>query len=287
MMPRSATRAGRVLLLVDLSYQTYRATSAFRNLRSLEGEFTGGLFGFMATVSKIIRDCGADRVVVCEDVKPYKRSITYPEYKQIRKASQDEELKALYLTSIQQVKDMLRVVGIPIMAHPGFESDDCIGHVVRLHRHRWREIYAASNDSDLYQLFGCPWFKVWRKDRDNVMDYWELKKETGLDPEQFMLASALMGTHNDIAGIKGVGEKTACKAVLEPGLLRKYMDGHQAMIERNLALIKLPHADFPRDVQVPGPTRPFDHRELYRWSVRYDINVTTSMVNAFEQVNPT
>lgn len=281
-----AERKGKVLLLVDLSYQTYRAASAFRNLTSIEGEFTGGLFGFMATVSKIVRECGADRMVVCEDVKPYKRSVTYPEYKLIRKNNADEELKALYLTSITQVKEMLGVIGVPIMAHAGFESDDCIAHVVRLHRHRWRAIYAASNDSDLYQLFGCPWFKVWRKDADNVMDYWKLKEETGLDHNEFMLASALMGTHNDIAGIRGVGEKTAYKAVREPGLLRKYMEQHQELIERNLALIKLPHADFPQEAPLPQPTRPFDHRALYRWCVKYDINVTASMVNAFEQVNP-
>lgn len=279
-------RPGRTLLAVDLSYQCYRAASAHGQLRSIDGEFTGGLFGFMVTVAKIIRECGADQMVVCEDVKPYRRSLMYPEYKQLRAKDQDEELREKYLITVGQVKAMLKVVGVPVMAYPGFESDDCIGHIVSQHRHRYRAIYAASNDSDLYALFNCPWFKVWRKGPEDVMDYWKLLEETGLEPDEFSLATALTGTHNDIEGIDRVGLKTAAKAVKNPGILRQYYDKHGAMIERNKALIKLPHADFPRDAPVPRPHKSFDARELYRWCAKYDINVTTSVVNAFEQVCP-
>lgn len=278
-------RRCRTLLVVDLSFQTYRAASVHPNLTSLEDVFTGGVFGFMVSVAKIIRECGATDVVVTEDVKPYKRSETYPEYKQIRKDSANEELRDKYLASIPLVKEMLEVVGIPTMAVAGYESDDCIAHVVSQHRHRYETIYAASNDSDLYQLFYCTWFKVWRKDADSVMDYWRLLKETGLEPEEFMLATALTGTHNDIAGIKGVGPKTAYKAVSNPGLLRPYHERHGALIQRNLGLIRLPHPTFPKDVPVPSRVKPFDLRALYRWCGRYDITTTASMVQAFEQVD--
>lgn len=279
-------RPSTTLLAVDLSYQCYRAASAHGTLRSIEGEFTGGLFGFMVTMAKVIRECGATQMVVCEDVKPYRRSLVYPEYKQLRASTQDEELKEKYLTTVPQVKAMLELVGVPVMSYPGFESDDCIGHIVSQHRHRYEAIYAASNDSDLFALLTCPWFKVWRKGPDDVMDRKRLFTETGLEPEQYSLASALMGTHNDIAGIAGVGPKTAYKAVLNPGVLRQYRERHSSLIERNLSLIKLPHADFPRHAPVPRPHRSFDARALYRWCAKYDINVTTSVVNAFEQVCP-
>lgn len=278
-------RPKRVLLAIDLSYQTYRAASSHPTLKSLEEVFTGGVFGFMVSMAKTIRECGATHVVVTEDVKPYKRSELYPEYKQLRKESADPELRDKYLASIPLVKEMLAVVGIPTMAVPGFESDDCIGHIVSQQRHRYEMIYAASNDSDLYQLFYCAWFKVWRKDAESVMDYWRLLKETGLEPEEFMTATALTGTHNDIAGIDRVGPKTAYKAVLNPGLLRPYYERHGDMIRRNLKLIKLPHPDFPRDMPIPKRTRSFDPRSLYRWCGRYDITTTQSMVTAFEQVD--
>lgn len=277
--------SGRVLLAIDLSYQTYRAASVHSKLTSLEGTFTGGVFGFMVSMAKTIRECGATHVVVTLDSKPYKRSEVYPEYKQLRKDASDPELRERYLASVPLVLEMLEVVGIPTMAVPGFESDDCIGHIVAQHRHRYKEIFAASNDSDLYQLFTCPWFRVWRKDGDSVIDYWRLKEETGLTPEQFMLATALRGTHNDIAGIPKVGEKTSYKAVLDLSLYRSYHQRHKALIERNLSLIKLPHSEFPRDTRIPGRTRSFDARSLYRWCGKYDITTTQSMVTAFEQVD--
>lgn len=280
------SRRGKVLLAVDLSYQTYRATAAHSTLKSIEGVFTGGLFGFMVTVSKIIRESGADAVVICEDVKPYRRSLEYPAYKMLRKKNEDSELRDNAQASLLLVKELLEVVGIPIMRAPGFESDDCIGHIVTQHRHRYRMIYAASNDSDLYALFWCPWFRVWQKDADDIMDYWKLKEKTGLTPEEFHLASALRGTHNDIEGIAGVGEKKSSEAVKNPGLMRKYQEGHGSMIERNLRLTALPHAEFPRDMAVPRSTKPFDARALYRWAGKYDITVTQSMVSAFEQVSP-
>lgn len=278
-------KPSRTLLAVDLSYQTYRATSVHSQLKSLEGVFTGGVFGFMVSVAKIINECGATDVVVTGDVKPYLRSRIYPEYKQIRKSTADPEIKEKYLASLPLVREMLDVVGIPIMEVPGFESDDCIAHIVSQHRHRYAAIYAGSNDSDLYQLFYCAWFKVWRKDRESVMDYWRLLKETGLEPEQFMIASALMGTHNDVEGIPRVGPVTAYKAVLNPGVLRQYQERHADLIQRNLSLIRLPHAEFPTDLAVPKRTRPFDVRALYRWCAKYDITTTQAMTTAFEQVD--
>lgn len=271
------------LLLVDLSYQTYRAAAAHPLLRSQDRVFTGGLFGFMVTVMKIVRDCAADRVVVCEDVKPYKRSLVYPEYKQLRKSTEDSELREKYLSSVPLVKEFLGVAGIPIMRAPGFESDDCIGHTVRKYHYRFHSIIAASNDSDLYQLLAYPRFRVWRKDHDSVMDAARLLKETGLSPPQFMTAASLMGTHNDVAGIPRVGEKTAYKAVQNPGALRQYMEQHRALIERNQHLQHLPYDGFPFDLELPPPGT-FDRHALYRWSARYDINITSAMVTALEQV---
>ena len=276
---------GRILLAVDLSYQTYRAASSHPTLKSMDDVFTGGVFGFMVTLAKTIRECRATHVVVTKDVKPYRRSETYPEYKMLRKNTQDLELRDKYLASVPLVEELLDVVGIPTMEAPGFESDDCIAHIISHHRHRYQTIYAASNDSDLYQLFYCAWFKVWRKDAESVMDYWRLLKETGLEPEEFIMASALMGTHNDIAGIPKVGPVTSYKAAKNPGLLRPYLERHGELIQRNLGLIRLPHAAFPRDLPVPHRHKAFDARALYKWCAKYDITTTRSMVDAFEQVD--
>lgn len=275
------------LLAVDLSYQVYRASAAHKMLTSRD-TFTGGLYGFLSTLAKQIRETRADRLIICRDIKPYKRSEIYPEYKQLRKKKSDDDLFRLYQESMPLVLDVIEEMGLPVMAVPGFESDDCIGHIVSKYRHRFDWIYAASNDSDLYQLFTCEWFRLLKgSELKECIDYRNLKAlPFACTPAEFMLASALKGTHNDVEGIAGVGDITALKAVKDPALMRKYREQHSALIDRNLSLIKLPHPEFPRELALPRSSGSLDHRGLYRFCGRFDIEVTPSMVNSFEQVLP-
>jgi 5'-3' exonuclease len=218
-------------------------------------------------------------------MKPYRRSLIYPEYKQLRKKNADDELLKAFNQSQSLILDLMQdVLGFPIMAEDGFESDDCIGWLVHRHRHRYDLIYAASNDSDLYQLFWCDRFRVLQKDINDVMDGTRLMKQFNMTPEQFMLASALQGTHNDIAGIVGVGPKKALDAIRMPNLMRAYREKHGDLIDRNMKLIKLPHPEFP-NARIPTQALRFDHRALYRWCGRLDIDVTQSMLTSFEQVS--
>lgn len=267
------------LLAIDVSYQTYRAAAAHPML-SHEGAFTGGLYGFLTTLAKQIRETQATRVVACFDVKPYRRSLIYPQYKLLRKKNADEELLLAFQESLPMVTEVLSLIGVPLMKYEGFESDDCIGALVVHHRSRYATIYAASNDSDLYQLLRCPTFKVIRKDINDVMT----GEKLGVTPEEHMMASALTGTHNDIEGIPNVGPVTALKALRDPALMRKLRERWDEVIERNLKLIKLPHPEFPR-IAPPAPSAGFYSRDLYKFCARYDIQVTKAMLDAFESAS--
>ena len=273
----------RRLLCVDLSYQVYRASAAHPMLTSRR-VFTGGLYGFFTTIAKIVRETRATEVAFCQDRKPYLRSITYPEYKQIRKQNRDDELLKMYTQSMSLVLETLGQLGFEPWGVDGFESDDMIAHAVVKYRGRFEAIYAASNDSDLFQLLNAPNFLIYSKGIQDCTTGVSLLKKTGLTPDQFMLMTALTGTHNDIAGIQGVGPVTAKKAVLEPSLMREQRSKHAALIDRNLGLIKLPHDQFPRATPLPMKPRGFNSRELYRSLGQYDIDVTNSMVAAFEQI---
>jgi 5'-3' exonuclease len=276
----------QILLAVDLSYQVYRATASHQMLRSGR-TFTGGLFGFMQQFATMVRETRATRVVICRDMKPYLRSRDYPEYKQLRKKRQDDDMLLAYNESMPLVLELLALTGLPVWGIEGFESDDLVAHCVNRYRHRFDRIYAASNDSDLFQLFWCDTFFVWRSSVLDVVSRKALYANTGLTPEEFMLSTALQGTHNDIAGIPRVGEKTAFTAVkTDPALMRKLRASHGDIIDRNLRLIKLPHPEFPRNAPLPGHTAEFEPRDLYRWCARFDIDVTAGMVAAFEQVQP-
>ena len=274
-----------VLLAVDLSYQTYRAAASHPTL-TYDGQFTGGLYGFLTTLAKQIRVTKATRVVVCEDVKPYRRSLAYPAYKQLRKKNADEELVEAFKVTLPLVMRALDVIGIPIMGYPGFESDDCIGWLANTHRHRFDLIYAASNDSDLYQLLQYASFKIIRgSEMTDVMDAARLASGPfGMTPAEFMLSQALQGTHNDVEGIPQVGPKKAFDAVKQPAKLRHLRERWASVIDRNLWLQELPHAEFP-DATLPSMGR-FNPRALYRFCADFDIEVSRAMLDSFSQVAP-
>lgn len=275
----------RVALLIDTSYQIYRACAAHPDLMSVEGVYTGGLYGFLQSFGLQVRETKATHAVLCCDSKPYLRSRDYPQYKQIRKKSADEDLIRRYKETEPLVHDLMRAMGVPVWSVPGFEADDLAAHVVAHHRSRYDHIYSASNDSDLYQLFYCRTFAVFRDQLHNV-ENWRTLNNRGYLPEQWMLSSALQGTHNDIEGIPGVGEKTAMKILCDPDvLMRRYRESHGDIIDRNLRLIKLPHDEFPRGEPVPRGISGFDERALYRHLGRYDIECTLQMVNAFAQLS--
>lgn len=272
----------RILLAVDLSYQCYRASAAHPML-TCRRVFTGGLYGFLTTFAKAMRETKATDVVICQDRKPYLRSRDYPEYKQIRKGRIDEDLLANHKESMPLIIDALAVAGIAIWGIDGFESDDLIGHVATRHRGRFDHIYAQSNDSDLWQLFWIPNFSIYSKSITDLANGSTLAKQ-GLTADQYMLMTAITGTHNDVAGIDGVGPVTAKKAIGDPQVMRNLRSKHGALIDRNLALIKLPHPEFPRSTPLPRPVQAFDERAFIRAMSMYDIDVTNTMLAAFNQI---
>lgn len=272
-----------VLLCVDFSYQVYRATCANPRLTS-DGTFTGGLFGFFHFLGKAVRETDATRMAICLDSKPYRRSITYPQYKQVRKARQDPETKAKYEESKRLVLEVLFNIGAPVYAHEGFEADDILAGFALRYRHRFHRIFGATNDSDPFQLLWMDNFALYKTDIANIVTRETLMRDLKVTPAEYMLATALQGTHNDVEGIPNVGPVRALRAVRDPSEMRALRGKWGELIDRNLSLIKLPHDELPHVASVLDiPGEQFNPRDLYRALGIYDIDTTESMVRAFEQ----
>lgn len=272
------------LLCVDLSNQAYKASAAHPTLSS-DGVFTGGLYGFMIAIAKAVGDTGATSIVLCTDSKPYRRTRLYPEYKLLRANTKDPVLAENANTTIAQVRELVKVVGWPIWSVPSFESDDLVAHTVIHYRHRYHNIIAMSNDSDLYQLFQWKHFQLY-KGKKGLYTRNDYDKEWGLPANQLVLALAMCGTHNEVEGIKGIGPVTARKMLLnDPAKYRATRERHLAVIERNESLIKLPHPDFPTTAQLPPYTCEYDERALQRFCARYEIQLQRWQSENFEKLN--
>lgn len=276
-------RRDRVLLAVDVSNQAYKAAASYPGLSS-SGRFTGGLYGFLAALQKAISVVGATDIVICEDRKPYRRSTLYPEYKSLRQTTRDPDLYENAQYSIKLIKELLEVTGWPLWSIPGFESDDLVAHAATKYRHRYSKVIAMSNDSDLYQLFKHHNFGIYKgkKGLYTRKDY-DLEFK-GMPLEHLPFALALMGTHNEVEGVRGIGIVTAIGIVNSPFKMRAALDQHKDTVERNLQLISLPHKEFPFGETIPAYTREYVERNLLRYCGRYDIELTRSMCEAFEQI---
>ena len=273
----------RVLICVDLSNAAYKAAAAHSGLSSA-GTFTGGLYGFLWAMQKAISAVHATDVVICEDCKPYLRSQLYPAYKELRRTTRDPELYERAQETIGLIKKFIDVVGWPLWAVQGFESDDLISHAAIKYRNRYKHVIAMSNDSDLYQLFKYPGFAIWRGKKGLYTRPKYEKEWAGLPLEHLPTALALMGTHNEVEGVRGIGIVTAIGIVSHPFKLRQAIEQHAEVVERNLELIHLPHKDLPKDLAIPDYTNHFVERHLLRFCGRYDINITREMCIAFERI---
>jgi 5'-3' exonuclease len=271
----------RRLLLIDLSNQAYKAAASHPHLTNGD-VFTGGLYGFICAVAKAIAVTGATSICLCEDRKPYIRSQTYPEYKSLRKNTKDPVLVEKVNTTVQQVRKLCEITGWPIWSIPTFESDDLVAHAVMFNRHRFEKIIAMSNDSDLYQLFEYKCFEVY-KGKSGIYDKDDFLKDfPNIPPAYWVRMLAITGTHNEVAGVSGVGPATAMKIMNDPERSRAFHKEHASLIKRNIELITLPHKAFPKDAQLP-PKGVYNERALVRFCSQYSIQLQRWMGENFER----
>ena len=214
---------GSRLLLVDYSNLFYRGSNAHADL-SWKGKYTGGIYGFVNGLAHLVRQTQATRVVVCIDMKPYARTLDYPQYKHNRTLNDDEERLAALSQNREVVDTFLELIRCPKIGAQGFEADDVMAVLAKRHEYDHAEVILASNDNDLYQLLGQTNLSVYRGGK---LGYYDSRKffydnPTLTDCQQWSEVVALAGGHNATPGIKGVGVKTAIKIVTDPAARQKH-----------------------------------------------------------------
>lgn len=276
----------RVLLLADLSNLAYRYSAAHATLTHA-GTFTGGLYGFMVSLAKVVNELRVTRVGLCKDHPPYKRLAVLPEYKGDR-SGRDPVLYANVEVTKGLIEDWCKVINVSVFSMPGYEADDWIAlHAIRSTKFN-DMIVAWSNDADLFQLFSIRNFAMYRG-KTGLYTREQFQKDfDGISREHLRLILAMVGTHNAVPGIKGIGEVTAKKIVTDPALLRKTMLVHGEVIERNLKLIELPYSDLYDDLGLAprAAVKPqtYDERAMLKFCTQHGITLTSAMSKAWSSL---
>ena len=116
------------------------------------------------------------------------------------------------------VRQVVETFRIPIIEAPGYEADDIIATLATQARDQGDDVLIVTGDRDAYQLVEDPLIQV-LYNRRGVSDYAlydeaGIEERTGVTPTLYTQYAALRGDPSDnLAGVPGVGEKTAAKLI--------------------------------------------------------------------------
>ena len=214
------------VFLLDAFALIFRAYYALiRNPRlTSKGRNTNAQFGFTNALVELITKQKPSHMAVCFDTHaPTERHTDFADYK-----AQRQEAPEDILGSIPDIKRIIRGFNIPVMELDGYEADDVIGTLSKQAANVGYEVYMVTPDKDYGQLVSDK-IKIYKPGYQGgdveimgpkeVCDKWCIQTV-----DQVIDFLGLMGDAVDnIPGIAGVGQKTACKLLAEYGTLENVL----------------------------------------------------------------
>ncbi|MFF2888920.1 5'-3' exonuclease H3TH domain-containing protein [Paenibacillus sp. NPDC057967] len=273
------------LLLVDgmaILFRAYFATSFTGSIRrTSSGLPVNAVHGFVRYFMDAVNKFNPTHVICCWDMgsKTF-RTEQYDGYKSNRPDAPEDLIPQFDL-----VKDVVASFNVPNVGIVGYEADDCIGTLANRFKHE-AEVIVVTGDHDMLQLVDdCVSIAIMKKGIGNYMVYTPttLLEERQLTPQQIIDMKGLMGdTSDNYPGVRGIGEKTAHKLILEHGSIDGLLANLdsvsktvRAKIEADLEMLHLSrqlatiHCNAPLDTDM----------SLCGWS--YDRN---TVLNKFEEL---
>ena len=227
------------LFLVDGYALIYRAFYALisRPLTTSKGENTSAVWGVSSFLQRLLQTHKPEYLAWVHDSGLSFRHETYPAYKATRQKL-SEDLQADFDRGMDRICQILDAYRIPIITLPGFEADDVIGTLVTQSVAQGLNVVVISGDKDFQQLVrpGVWLLNPGRGGSAAVEEHWvsseNAKERLGVAPDHVTDYLALVGDSSDnVPGVRGIGDKTACELVNEYGHLESIL-AHAADIPK-------------------------------------------------------
>ena len=208
-----------LLMLIDGPSLVYRGYFALPPLTLSDGTLVNAVFGFLQIVLRGMQDVKPDYAIVSFDVgKPQFRFDAYPDYKRGR-PSMPDDLRSQFPI----VREIAAMMNIPIRELAGYEADDVIGTLTKQATAEGVDTMIVSGDLDGLQLVDDHVRLLTTRmgvAATVIYDEARVTERYGLRPDQMLDYKALKGdTSDNIPGVPGVGEKTACSLLQQFGTL--------------------------------------------------------------------
>jgi DNA polymerase-1 len=206
------------LFLLDAMALIFRAYYALiRNPRiTSKGKNTNAQFGFTNTIIELINNQKPTHMAVCFDTaEPTERHTDFADYKAHRQEAPED-----LMIAIPDIKRIIQGLNIPVIESHGYEADDVIGTLSKQAAALGYEVYMVTPDKDYGQLVSDK-VKIYKPGYQGgdveIMGPKEVCEKWCIESvDQVVDILGLMGDAVDnIPGIAGVGQKTACKLLTE------------------------------------------------------------------------
>ncbi|WP_223701970.1 5'-3' exonuclease [Sutcliffiella deserti] len=283
------------VLLIDgmaLLFRSFFATSVYnRFMYTSSGTPTNAVQGFVKHMISSMEAFQPTHVVCCWDMgsKTF-RTEMFDEYKANRPAAPQE-----LIPQFELVKEVVSAFDIPNIGLAGYEADDCLGTLAEQYS-KDAEVIILTGDQDVLQLITQNvTVALLLKGYGNyeVLDEDGFYGKKGLTPKQLIDLKAIMGDSSDnYPGVKGIGEKTASKLLMEfhtiEGILenmhtltksqqKKFEDGLDLLhLSRELATIK---CDVPVTCELHDASISIDREKVWTKFEELEFTSLHSFVN--------
>jgi len=205
------------LLLIDVNAIFCRSRSALTRamgeMVTSAGIPVTGTYGTINTILSVMEKGEYDAVIPCYDAGGNFRKKLDDSYKATREKSSIEHYADMSLL----VEEVLPTLGFTPVGVKGWEADDLLATISR-NSPAYREVHLLTVDADLLQLIGnrvkVILFNSVKKTKVYGID--EVLEKYGVYPAEVKYWKALAGDSSDnVAGIKGIGPKTATRIIEE------------------------------------------------------------------------
>jgi DNA polymerase-1 len=217
-MPSTSARERPLVLLLDGHSLAFRAFYALpEDLQTSDGTHTNAVYGFTAMLIKLLQEQRPDYIACCFDLgEPLERAAAYADYKANR-----TEAPETFGPQLPLIREVLRVLRIPVFELAGHEADDIICFLARRAAAEGCDVKIVTGDRDFFQLVNDRIHVLYN--RRGITDIVEMdpaavQERYGVPPERYVDLKALEGDASDnLPGVPGVGTKTAAKLIQRYG----------------------------------------------------------------------
>lgn len=210
------------LVLLDATYELFRAYFGAPSRRSPEGLEVGAVAGLAASALALLREHAPLAVAAASDTVIHSfRNELYAGYKT------DAGVPAELLAQFPLAEEALEALGVTVWRMREFEADDGIAAGAARFAEEAEQVIIASPDKDLAQCVVGERVVLLDRRKGVTLDADGVRAKFGVPPESIPDYLALVGDSADgYPGLPGWGAKSAAAALARYGHLEAIPDSH-------------------------------------------------------------